>query len=254
MISRNYFLKNNSAKILPLLAKVAFVYIILFEFILPANGILPKPSILIESVTSLFKHYNFLYAFGFTLSIIFFALLVGYFLIRIFRNTMLYFTRTFPTLISLLDTTKYFLMILLVFIFHFWFGNNIYGELFLAIIVVLGNLKIEYFKSANEVKQEYLDAAQSLNISESKKTNVIWKSVQPKLFSSLEFSHYSLWTLLIIYEYINGTNGIGSVFRLAIKYNDFSVVVLLILIISTSLWLSTLLLNSIRAKFFFWNS
>ena len=34
--------------------------IVLFEFILPANGILPKPSILIESVASLYEHYNFL--------------------------------------------------------------------------------------------------------------------------------------------------------------------------------------------------
>jgi len=254
MISKIFLRNNNSAIYLSLFAVVTFIYIILFEFILPANGILPKPSILIESVASLFKHYNFLYGYAFTLSIIYFALLVGYFCIKLFRNIMLYFVEVFPNIVGLVTTHKYFVTISLVFLFHFWFGNNFYGELFIALVVVVGNLKLQYFKSIYKVKQEYLDAARSLDITEDKKINIIWKSIQPDLFKALELSHYSLWTLLLIYEYINRTEGIGSILRLAIKYNDFSVVVLLMIIISFSLWLGTILLNSIKRKFFFWNT
>ena len=99
-----------------------------------------------------------------------------------------------------------------------------------------------------------MDSARSLNISDDKKNSIIWKSIQPGLFSSLNASHFTLWTILIIYEYVNGTNGIGSIFRLSIKYNDFSIVVLLVAIISITLWLSTLLLNIIKKKFFFWEN
>jgi ABC-type nitrate/sulfonate/bicarbonate transport system permease component len=165
---------------------------------------------------------------------------------------MLLFAEAFPNVVKPLTSIKYFLTILLIFFFHFWFGNNFYGEYFIAIVIVLGNLKMKYFSSVYKVKQEYLDATQSLNITNNKKTNIVWKSVQPDLFVSIQFSHYTLWSLLIIYEYINGTEGIGSILRLAIKYNDFSIVVLLIIIIAISLWLSTLLLDLIKDKFFFW--
>ncbi len=254
MNTKTYFQNNNSAIVISFLAVVSFVYIILFEFILPANGILPKPSILIESVASLYKHYDFLAAYAFTTSIIYFAMFAGYYLIKIFRNLILYFTEDFANIINLLVINKYFLTISTVFIFYFWFGNVFYGELILAIFLVVGNLKIQYFEDFYKVKKEYLDAARSLKISDDKKNSIIWKSIQPGLFTSLNSSHFSLWTILIIYEYVNGTNGIGSIFRLSIKYNDFSIVVLLVIIISITLWLSILLLNIIKKKFFFWEN
>jgi len=254
MNTKTYFQNNNTAIILSFLAVLSFVYIILFEFILPANGILPKPSILIESIASLYKHYDFLAAYAFTTSIIYVALFTGYYLIKIFRNWALFFTEGFSNIVNLLAINKYFLTISLVFIFHFWFSDNLIGEFILALILVVGNLKIQYFEEFFKVKKEYLDAARSLKISNDKKNSIIWKSIQPRLFSSLNASHFSLWTILIFYEYVNGTNGIGSIFRLSIKYNDFSIVVLLVIIISITLWLSTLLLNIIKEKFFFWEN
>ncbi len=252
----NKYLKNSGLQIvLPLLTVLLFVYILLFEFVLPINQLFPRPSILIESVPSLFKDYKFFDSLMFTISIIYTSLLVAYFLLKFSSKLIIKTANFLPAIKHLLDYSKYFLPVLFIFLFNLWFADSIWGEILFIILLISASLKTALIKSVLSVNQEYIDSAKSLDLNDNQIiTDVIWKSVQPYVFSEIKKSHILLWSYAIIYEFICKTDGIGNVFRLAVKYNDISVVILIILVVVLFIVLGEFLLGKIKTKFFFWDT
>ncbi len=253
---KQYYLKNSTSKIIiSFLAALFFIYILLFEFILPANKVLPKPSILYFSISDLFTDYNFLPAFIFTVSVIYISIFLSYILVKLFAPLLIKIGFAFPKLNAIFLLNKYFMPVFLVFLFSFWFQNNIYAEYFFSMIIIGTALKETLLKENLKVKTEYVKAAKSLGVKDSLliKT-VIWKTLQPRLYKTLVKYNFILWCLILVYEYITRTGGLGNIFRLAIKYNDISIIVLLILIVMFTIYLFSILIKSIEKKFFFWEA
>lgn len=251
---RKKYIKNSTSKIIiSFLTAFLFIYILLFEFILPANKILPKPSILYFSISDLFTDYNFLPAFILTVSVIYISIFISYFLIKLFANLLINISFSFPMLNRVFLLGKYFRPIILIFIFSLWFGNNIYAEYLFAVIIVGASLKETLINGTLNIKLEYVEAAKSLNDNKiNLNKDVIWKTIQPKLYRTLVKSHFILWSSIIVYEFITRSEGVGNIFRLALKYNDISIIVLLSIIVMITMYLFTILFESIKRKFFFW--
>jgi len=245
---------GNATVVLSFISIISFIYIILLEFIIPANKILPKPSILLESIPSLFNDYNFLSAFLFTLSAIYSITVISYFLVRIGSYLLIKIIDLFPGLIKLFVMGKYFIPLFFIFLFQLWFGNSIWGEYLFALIMIMGILKESVAVQLENVKGEYIDSANSLGLDKSGIIkNVVWKSIQPKIFHSLRSNHILIWSYILVYEYVCVTSGIGAIYRTALEYNDLSLVILLIFITIITFIVMEFAFENIKKKYFFWN-
>lgn len=250
---KNIFNSDHLKIITSFTSALIFVYILLFEFILPANRFLPKPTILLDSVHSLFQDYNFTYAYLFTFSAIYFVAIVSFFLIRLFGGVGFKIIQYFPGLIVLFDVGKYFVPFFLVLLFELWFGNSGLAEYLFILFVMMGILKGRLFKSYLSIKEEYLLSAKSLGANESIITKkVIWKSLEPKLYDEILVNHIAIWGIVLIYEFISKSGGIGTIIYNALKYNDLSVIIIIILFLIITFLLMEFVLIRIKKKYFFW--
>lgn len=230
-----------------------FVYILLFEFILPINKVLPKPSILIESVPSLFIEYNFLNALTLSISVIYLTLLISYFLIKLSKNILVVFSNNFPKSHELLKISRYFMPLFLILLFELWFQESIFGEILFILILSMGSLKSAFLFELQNIKSEYLYSAKSLGLNENEIIDkVIWKSIQPKIFESISQNHVYLWSWILVYEFISKTDGIGALLYTALKYNDFSLILVAIIFIVITILIMNFVFLNIKKKFFFW--
>ena len=253
MLTDKDFNKTSTILISSLLSVLFFVYILLFEFVLPINKILPKPSILLASIPSLVEDYNFGFALVRTVSTVFISLFVSYFLIKFFNRSLLFAINLFPKVLYLKKVSEYFIPFFLILLLALWFNKSIWFEFLFALVLVMSKLKFSFFGAVSSLKQEYIESSKSLGISQQLiQDKIIWKLIQPKLFESINEYYKYLWAWVLVYEFVLNSDGVGSVLNLAIKYNDLSVVVLSIIILIIVNILGTFLLKSIKRKFFFW--
>lgn len=231
-----------------------FVYILLFELILPQNKVLPKPSILIDSVHSLFVEYNFGSALLLTFGAIYSIFILSYFMLKISSSIITTFKQIAPALGELLIFKNYFLPIFLIFLFESWFGSSMWGEYLFLFILIMGSFKAVFMNNIDALNDEYLIAAKSLGVSEKvMKRDIVFKMIQPKIYESIKSLHPKIWGLAIVYEFICKTDGVGNIFYLAIKYNDFGLLVLTIILLTVIIFIMEIMIGSIKKKYFFWN-
>lgn len=250
----NKILQSEKQKVtLSFISVVLFVYILLFEFILPANAFLPKPTILIDSVFSLFNDYNFAKAYLFTFTSIYSIIIISYFILRFTSKYISDYSLAFPGLIHLLDLSKYFIPFFLILLFELWFDNLMIGEYLFTLILSMGILKVTFFKEIFSMKQEYILSAKSLGLSEKDIfTKVIWKTIQPKIFQSIKNNQVPIWASVFIYEFICKTEGIGTIFYLVLRYNDLSALLTLFFFLIITFMAMEFILERIRKRFFYW--
>lgn len=249
-----FFISKRSKVILPFLSAILFVYIVLFEFILPANKILPKPSVLIDSIYPLFLEYNFIVELSITLAVIFLTMLIAYLSINYSLPLLIKISNQFANLKELITLGNYIIPLFLIFIFEQWFDGSLYAEFIFSFILIISNLKIVVIQEAGNTNQAYWNSAKSLGLSDNEVLKkVVLKEIQPKLIHSLISNNASIWGFIFVYEYVCKSHGIGSIFYTAIKYNDLSIIVFLIIISMVLIFLSNLLLTYIKQKFVFWN-
>ena len=114
---RHYINRENKAAVFSLLSVLLSIYILLFEFIIPANRFLPKPSILIDSLPVLFVEYEFLSSFLFTFSAIYALMLLSYLFVRMGHNLLFFLADNLPGLHSYFIIGKYVIPIFLIVLF-----------------------------------------------------------------------------------------------------------------------------------------
>ncbi len=249
------FQSTTTKVILPLLSILLFIYILFFEFIFPANSILPKPTILFDAILALFQDYDFLSSFLFSFTAIYSVMIISYFLIRFGSSWMFSFAQYFPGMKELFVIGKYFIPLFLIFLFELWFGNSIWGEYLFVLFLIMGKLKSSVMNALTIVKEEYVLSAKSLGVPENKiGSKVIWKTIQPNVYNSLVDFHIPIWGLVIIYEFICKIEGVGNIFYLALKYNDLSLTIVLFVFLIITFLIMEIILKSIKKKYFFWES
>jgi ABC-type nitrate/sulfonate/bicarbonate transport system permease component len=237
------------------LAIYLLLWVILFEFIFPVNKILPKPSIVILSFRDLWHVYNFGINFLSTFSIIIISIILAYFLVWLLKTPLIKGRFIYSFITSLEWFSNYIPGIIIGLLLILWFPDFEYTDLIFVFTTALFSFIIEFKKEIKSVKQEYIDAVRSLGANEkfiAKK--VVWKSIEPGLFNHIFELHFYLWTVLLVFEYIKGAHGLGSVIKLSIQFNDLSAFFTTLIIIGVTIFVLVLLLKFIQKKYYFWES
>ena len=251
-------LKQNSSIVKPskqlsLVAAFIFIYIILFEFVLVPVRFIPKPSILFESFISLWDAYNLAVLLFSTTSIIYSALLLGSLLITFLAKYLLKVIYEYPGLMNFSIPFKYFSIFLFALLFNLWFSDSLTAEFIFAILVVLSFLLSALKRESQNPKEEYVLTAKSLGLSsEEIYEKVIWKDLQPSIFSGLAKLHISLWMIILIYEFVGQNEGVGSLYLTAFSYNDIAAVFALGILICLLILFGNMIIKYLYQKIFFW--
>jgi ABC-type nitrate/sulfonate/bicarbonate transport system permease component len=247
--------KNQLKKIKYFLFAYCILWILLFEFILPVNQILPKPSVVAESFPDLWKDYNLPVNFLSTVTVIFLALTAAYFCVKYLSPFLVEKNNFISLFINSLEWFSEFLPgIVIGLLLIFWFPESEFVEFIFAFATAFFSLTIRFQNESEKPDEEYILAARSLGMKEPAIVkNVIWKNAQPKLMSHLINLHFYLWSILIVFEFIKGGLGLGVIFRRALEYNDISATFSVFIITALAIYLGTLFLRMIRNKFVFWS-
>ncbi len=228
-----------------------FVYLILFEFILPVNKVLPQPSQILESFAESWNVYVMFQSIVSTTSVIYVSMLLAYLLI-------LGVLKIAPTLfasveLSSIKPMKYIPFIFPVLLFLFWFGASIWGEFFFAFVLVSALLKLEAANRLKNINREYLDVAVNLGLSRHEAAKKIVPKILGKhLYHELAEKHYLIWMVILFYEFAEKGNGLGGIYYRALYYNDFVFLFVVTIIITLLIWVGEKILVVIEAKYFNW--
>jgi len=247
--------KSRKKNIYYFLSLYLLLWIILFEFVFPVNNVLPKPSIVMLSFGDLWHVYNFGINFLSTFTIILISIVLAYFLIWLFRVPLTKGDFIYSFITSLEWFSNYIPGIILGLLLIFWFPDFEYTDIIFAFTAALFSLIIKFKKEIRFVKNEYIEAVQSLGATDNFiAKSVVWKSIEPALFNHLYKLNFYLWTVLIVFEYIKGKHGLGSVIRLTIQYQDLAAFFSTVFIIGLTIFILILLGKFIQRKYYYWES
>jgi NitT/TauT family transport system permease protein len=246
---------HSDRKYIYFLSGLFLLWVIFFEFILPPNKILPGPSIILVSIISLFRDYQFLFNLLSSISAIYLSSISAGLFIWIFRRHLINKNNLFGYLAFALEWISGIVPGIMVgLLLIIWFPGS---EFIKYIFIFFSAFTYFIYKLKNEVKKvncEFIDAAISLG-AEKKfiSDKVYWKVIEPALAESLLELHFYLWSMLIVYEIIKGGYGLGTVLRTAILYKDLAGFFASVLIICLIIFVGAILIKYFKNKFIFWS-
>jgi ABC-type nitrate/sulfonate/bicarbonate transport system permease component len=231
------------------------LWILLFEFLLPVNSVLPKPSIVLESFSDLWINYKLPINFISTVAVIYISLSMAYLFVYLLRSFLIG-KNNFITgfILSLEWFSKYVPGIAIGLLLIFWFPDSEFIEFIFAFLTAFLSMVLKIQLKLNEVRLDYIDAARSLGMEERViKRDILWKMLQPELSKHLFVIHLYIWAMLIAFEFMKGGLGIGVIFKKAIEFQDLSALFSTFLITGLTVYLGTALLKAVTNKFIYWS-
>jgi ABC-type nitrate/sulfonate/bicarbonate transport system permease component len=237
-----------------LFSALLLVWIVLFEFVLSPNQMLPKPSVVILSFGSLITDYGLFRNLLSTLSVLYFSFITACLAVWIFRSHLIQnnFIRYFAFLPGWLS--RFVPSVLIMLFLVFWLKGSEYIKyllLFLTGFTLLIN-KLEH--EIKNSRSEFSDAAASLGAdNDFLSRNIIWKSIEPSIAGYLPGVHIYLWSVLLVFEFIDGERGMGSILYKALLYRDLSSLFSSTIIIAFIILSGEIVLNLMKNKFFSWS-
>lgn len=243
-------------KVVYLLIFYFLVWIILFEFLLPVNKILPKPSIVITTFDDLFTVYNLHLHLLSTTGVIYVSMISAYIVLMIAGSWL---SNSNFHLVKFIESiewfSKYVPGIVLAFFLIMWFPGSELIEFVFAFFTSFFSLLFIFNNEKNNVKDEYLSAAESLGANKKEiYKSVILKSIQPSIINHLKTLHFYLWALLIAYEFIKGGFGVGSMLNEVLNYSDLSALFSTVVITGVIIGIGSIIISFIEKKYFSWDS
>ncbi len=249
LIMKKKFINTKSAIITFFIA----TYVLLFEFILPANKYFPKPTILIDTFKDLFTGYNFIQNLFYTTTIVYFAILVSIILILIFKTVFIKLALNYPLFGKNLSFFKFIPVIVFAIIWNLWFEINFYSELLFLILANILIFSSKIFDVLPKINTDYIYALRGLSVNDSKITNnTYWKIILPKVFGDITFIHLKLWLIVLIIEFISVSEGIGKILYDLNLYKDISGIFVISILLSVLILFFNKIIIYIKEKLIFW--
>ena len=231
-----------------------FVYIALFEFILPPGRVLPRPTILLESLSAIWSDYNFLYELSVSTLIIYGAFIVAFSIIYVLRAPLIKFLLNFSGGLELFRVFRFFPAVFYAVIFAYWFPGSLVAEGAFLLIAILFYLIVSIMENIPNVNKDFLLIARNLGAGEKELiTEVTWNELLPSLFKSMKRMHFFAWILVILFEFIGDFSGLGHVYRSALSYNDFAGLFSIAIYISLLILLGDYLVDFSKQKLVYWD-
>ena len=237
------------------LISLIIVWILLFELILPANNVFPKPSIVIQSFPDLIKNYDLGWNYLSTFTSVYFPLVIGYYLVRI----LFPFFRNLKFLSDIVSSLEWFSKlipgIILAFIFVYWFPRSEITKYVFSFLITFSSLSYYSVKMSKKIGDKYSLAMESFGVGKNFiSKNVVWKAIQPDVMKLIISKNVYFWASIVVFEYFNLGFGIGTIFRKILEFKDLSALVMMFIVIEATLFITTESLKLIKQKFYYWKS
>ncbi len=230
-----------------------FIYVVLFQFIVPFNSFFPAPSIMLETLPDLFSTYNFQAALGLTLFAVLFVPVSGfacyyYTRVPVIKLFLKYdFTRWLPSMFV------FFPLVFFVFIMAIWIGDSVAGEIVALMLVAGFSQKIAMSKRVRQIPGHFYLFAKSAGVSDNEIYGKIFgKLILPYAFEKIGELFTGAWLYAFVYEIVSGNYGVGTVLYKTIKYGDVSAFFLILLIMIIVIYLTGLAYKIIQYKIVKW--
>jgi ABC-type nitrate/sulfonate/bicarbonate transport system permease component len=233
---------------------ILIIWILLTEIVFTGSQVFPSPTLVTLSFYDLFANYNFLINLVSSISAFYVSLFIGFILIRIkfpfinFRSKTIKYLMQIPSFFLIIPE------IMIGVILIYWFRDSYLIKLFFAVYINAMVIYKSILKFDEAAINNYILAAKSLGVSDqSLKRKIAWKFIEPKILNDVMDRHSFLWSLLIVFEFIQNYEGIGMVLRKALEYHDLSILITLTIILVLFVLLGEMLLKIINNKYLFWN-
>lgn len=246
-------ISQQSKKNLKFIFSLLIFYIVLFEFLLPRNNFIPQPIIFYESFLHLWSVYHLLFPLLSTATIVYLSILISFVFVFYFRIVIIKNIISYRAIFQVFNIFKYFPAFFIVLLFSLWFKDSLSAEIVFAILVSSIMLIKKINQLILDVKNEYIIFAHQINPNKMF-SEVYWKSILPKLFSYLYDLQFYLWILILIYEFISESYGIGLIYKQAFTYNDIGAIFSISVTVSLIIWLSNFLIKLIEKKKIYWDN
>ncbi|AFH49461.1 Hypothetical protein IALB_1754 [Ignavibacterium album JCM 16511] len=247
-------MNSNKIKIL-IFASAA--YVILFEFLFPANGFFPSVSVILFSATELFEKYNFTKNLISTFAAVYFTILVNYLIAKILF--VILFRKKFEEssddgyTITFLAFSYYIPFILIVLLILVWFPDFTFDKYVVAILVFLPKNLLKFSTEQKHNLKSYFYFYKSLGLKNSTILNkIILKLNEPDYFLNQIKDHTLVWSVVLITEFIQQKEGIGGILFTVFKYQDISLLFTVIILVTIMVLVLQKLLNLLYDKVYFW--
>lgn len=230
---------------------ILFIYIILFEFIIPPNKFIPQPSVLWESIVHLWTIYNFGLALISTATIVYISIMLSFIMAIYFRGLMLKYMINYKKFLELLRVFRYFPAFFFAILFSIWFKASLTAEIIFGFLVSIILILIKMNELIPNVKNEFIIFTHQTNPGKMF-SETYWKSILPDLMQHLHRVQFYLWTLILIYEFISDSFGVGYIYKITLMYNDLGAIISISIFMSIIVLLSNIVLKYIEKKMIYW--
>lgn len=231
-----------------------FVYVAFFEFILPVNRILPKPSVLLESFFTIWQDYNLIQAMAITSTAVYISIGIGFAILSWLSTFIIKLALEYRESLETLKIFRFFPAFFFAIVFIYWFQDSFIAEIFFGLFTFLIFISNECINNAKKVNQEYLLIGRNLELTDNQiYSKIVWKTLLPSLTKSLLRLHYYLWIIVMIYEFVGGISGFGGVYKLALNYSDFTALFTIAIVISILILIGDFIIKYITDKLVFWD-
>jgi len=233
LLSKNRLTKYFLQIFLPVIT-----YFILFEFIIPANKYFPKASLIYDSFFSIFTDYDIITGIAISSTSVYLGIILSYIFIKL--TLPLIFQYNFNSLKSF----NYFIpAIVFIVIWIFWFSSSIYAEfIFICIWAIIRQynmaLNLDYSVLQNKINFVNLN-----NLGNDKSSKLKINYLFEKLYDERKTYHLQIWSIVLVYELVAQTGGLGSnIFQLFVNY-DLSGLFAITIILSFLIFVGDKILN-----------
>jgi len=237
-----------------ILLSVFILWILLFEFVLPQNNILPRPGIVLISIPALFEDYHFVTNFIITISSIYFPGILAFLFIYSIRKYIFKDSGFLKYFIQFVSQIAGFIPSLLaVILVVYWFRNSFLIEYCFSFLISVLWWMIALYSAGKTRNEDYFAAFKSLGANMSFLDKyILWHEIKPVIFRKLFRFHLNLWLLILIFEFFENMYGFGTILKRTVEYNDLSALVLMSIIIPFIIFLGYSLIKYLENKYIFW--
>ncbi len=142
-----------------------------------------------------------------------------------------------------LSFIKYLPVLVLAIILNLLFPGQIWAEFAFAFLFSFVLVIIQINKTKSRTNPEYSKFAEDLSINYEVVKEKLYFS---NLFRKIKNIHYEVWLLVLVYEFINGQDGLGGVLKKGFIFDDLYAVLVTGLIIGLLIWVVDFLVSFLK--------
>jgi ABC-type nitrate/sulfonate/bicarbonate transport system permease component len=188
-----------------------------------------------------------------TTGTIYFAIGFSIILLWFFRIPIIKFFLSFSQSLEVLQLFKSIPVFLLIIMTVFWFDGLELAKIIFALLITFISLSRVLAKELIRTKPEYVSVGLNLN-HDKIYSEVYWKSSLPNLLELAIRFQRILWLIILTYEFVAMSFGMGTILRLALQYRDLGAIIVIGIVQALLIWLGTVTIKFVKKKIAFWES